>query len=313
MVAYLIRRLVLLLPTMVIPAVIVFILVLLSPGDPASLMLGPDATIEQITALRQQMGLDQPAIIQLGKWFANLLQGNLGDSIFMGVPVSEVIIDHLEVTLLLTGLAMVIAGTLGMVSGVLSAVYRGTWLDQIVMVIAMFGVSIPEFWLALNLIFLFAVTLQWFPVAGYVPLSAGISASLQSLFLPALALGVTQAAFVARMVRSTMLEVIHQDYIRTARAKGLAEKTVVLKHMLKNAMIPTVTVLGLTLAILIGGAITVETVFNLPGIGRLMINAVLRRDYPVIQGIVLFIAFANVIINLVVDLIYLKIDPRIKY
>lgn len=311
--SYIGKRLVQLLPTMLIPALIVFLLVFFSPGDPSSLMLGPDATPEQIEQLSAEMGYDQPAYVQLGKWVKNLLKGDLGHSIFLNQPVTQAISEHLGVTIALTIFAMIIATVIGVSLGILSAIHRGRLLDQVSMGFSIVGVSMPEFWLALNLILLFAVRKQIFPIGGYVPFMENPLESIRTLFLPALSLGLTQAAFIARMVRSSVLEILDQEYVRTAIAKGLPNKTVVLKHVLKNALVPIVTVVGMTFSVLVGGAIAIETVFNLPGIGRLLMNAILRRDYPIIQGVVLYIAFAYIIINLITDVIYVLIDPRIEY
>lgn len=311
--AYILKRLLQLIPTMLIPSVIVFMLIFFSPGDPASLMLGPDATVEQIAELRTRMGYDQPVVVQMGRWFSNLLRGDLGESIFLNQPVTQAIAEHLGVTMALTVFAMLIAASIGVALGVLSAVYRGKALDQAAMIFSVMGVSVPEFWLALNLILIFAVYHQVFPIGGYVPFFEDPLGSIRTLFLPAVSLGVTQAAFIARMVRSSVLEILDQEYVRTAMAKGVRYRKVVMKHVMKNAMVPTVTVVGMTFSVLLGGAIAIEMVFNLPGIGRLLMNAVLRRDYPLIQGIVLFIAVAYIVINLIVDLIYVYIDPRIEY
>ncbi len=311
--AYILKRLLQLIPTMLIPSVMVFMLIFFSPGDPASLMLGPDATMEQIAQLRTQMGYDQPVAVQMGRWFSNLLKGDLGESIFLNQPVGQAIGEHLGVTMALTIFAMVIASSIGVTLGVVSAVNRGKPLDQAAMIFSVFGVSIPEFWLALNLILVFSVYHQIFPIGGYVPFFQDPAGCIKTLFLPAVSLGITQAAFIARMVRSSVLEILDAEYVRTAMAKGLLYRKVVMKHVMKNAMVPTVTVVGMTFSVLLGGAIAIEMVFNLPGIGRLLMNAVLRRDYPLIQGIVLFIAAAYIVINLLVDLIYVYIDPRIEY
>lgn len=311
--AYILKRLLQLIPTMLIPSVMVFMLIFFSPGDPASLMLGPDATMEQIAQLRTQMGYDQPVAVQMGRWFSNLLKGDLGESIFLNQPVAQAIGEHLGVTMALTIFAMVIASSIGVTLGVVSAVNRGKPLDQAAMIFSVFGVSIPEFWLALNLILVFCVYHQIFPIGGYVPFFQDPAGCIKTLFLPAVSLGITQAAFIARMVRSSVLEILDAEYVRTAMAKGLLYRKVVMKHVMKNAMVPTVTVVGMTFSVLLGGAIAIEMVFNLPGIGRLLMNAVLRRDYPLIQGIVLFIAAAYIVINLLVDLIYVYIDPRIEY
>ncbi|MCI9047273.1 MAG: ABC transporter permease [Hungatella sp.] len=311
--AYILKRLLQLIPTMLIPSVMVFMLIFFSPGDPASLMLGPDATMEQIAQLRTQMGYDQPVAVQMARWFSNLLKGDLGESIFLNQPVVQAIGEHLGVTMALTIFAMVIASSIGVTLGVVSAVNRGKPLDQAAMIFSVFGVSIPEFWLALNLILVFSVYHQIFPIGGYVPFFEDPAGCIKTLFLPAVSLGITQAAFIARMVRSSVLEILDAEYVRTAMAKGLLYRKVVMKHVMKNAMVPTVTVVGMTFSVLLGGAIAIEMVFNLPGIGRLLMNAVLRRDYPLIQGIVLFIAAAYIVINLLVDLIYVYIDPRIEY
>lgn len=313
MLAYIGKRFLQLIPTMLIPAVIVFMLIFFSPGDPASMMLGPEATPEQIAELSSRMGYDQPVHVQLGRWFSKLLQGDLGDSIFLDQPVTEAIGEHLETTLMLTLYAMIIATLIGVSLGVLSAVKRGTVIDQAGMVFSVVGVSMPEFWLGLNLILLFSVKWRVLPIGGYVPLAESFVDNLRTLCLPALSLGLTQSAFIARMVRSSMLEVLDQDYIRTARAKGLPYRKVVAKHVLKNVMVPTVTVVGMTFSVLVGGAIAIESVFNLPGIGKLLMNAILRRDYPLIQGIVLYISFAYIIVNLIMDILYVYIDPRIEY
>ena len=311
--AYILKRLLQLIPTMLIPSVMVFMLIFFSPGDPASLMLGPDATMEQIAQLRTQMGYDQPVAVQMARWFSNLLKGDLGESIFLNQPVVQAIGEHLGVTMALTIFGMVIASSIGVTLGVVSAVNRGKPLDQAAMIFSVFGVSIPEFWLALNLILVFSVYHQIFPIGGYVPFFEDPAGCIKTLFLPAVSLGITQAAFIARMVRSSVLEILDAEYVRTAMAKGLLYRKVVMKHVMKNAMVPTVTVVGMTFSVLLGGAIAIEMVFNLPGIGRLLMNAVLRRDYPLIQGIVLFIAAAYIVINLLVDLIYVYIDPRIEY
>ena len=311
--AYILKRLLQLIPTMLIPSVMVFMLIFFSPGDPASLMLGPDATMEQIAQLRTQMGYDQPVAVQMARWFSNLLKGDLGESIFLNQPVVQAIGEHLGVTMALTIFAMVIASSIGVTLGVVSAVNRGKPLDQAAMIFSVFGVSIPEFWLALNLILVFSVYHQIFPIGGYVPFFEDPAGCIKTLFLPAESLGITQAAFIARMVRSSVLEILDAEYVRTAMAKGLLYRKVVMKHVMKNAMVPTVTVVGMTFSVLLGGAIAIEMVFNLPGIGRLLMNAVLRRDYPLIQGIVFFIAAAYIVINLLVDLIYVYIDPRIEY
>jgi peptide/nickel transport system permease protein len=310
---YILQRLLTLLPTLFVPLLLVFILLHLAPGDPASVMLGANATPEQVQALRQEMGLDQPLIVQLVKWLKTLATLDLGESIFLRKPVIDVILERVQPTALLTGYAMVIAVAVGMTAGIVAAVNRNRPLDQAAMGIAMIGVSMPEFWFGLMLILVFAAQLRWFPVAGYIPPSVSLAGCLYTLTLPALSVGLIQAAFIARITRSSMLDVVHEDYVRTAQAKGLPRRTIILKHALRNALVPILTVIGITFAVLMGGAIAVESVFNLPGIGRLLISAVARRDYPLIQGIVLFTSIAFIVINLLVDILYSLVDPRVRY
>jgi peptide/nickel transport system permease protein len=310
---YIAKRLWSLVPVMFVVATLVFFLVHLTPGDPASVILGPDAPQEAIAELRTRLGLDRPLPVQFVRWFGQVLQGDLGESIFLRRPVTQAIVERLEPTMLLAGLATALAVIIGIPTGVLAAVYRNTWLDRLFMSISVFGVSMPNFWLALNLIFLFALTLAVLPVSGYVPLRDDPLLTLRFLLLPAFSLGFPQSALIARMTRGSMLDVLSQDYVKTARAKGLSEQLVIYKHALKNTMITVMTVIGIVLAITLSGSVVVETIFGLPGIGRLIINSVLRRDYPVIQGTVLFIAASYVLVNLLIDLLYVYLDPRIKY
>ncbi|NHN31756.1 ABC transporter permease [Paenibacillus agricola] len=313
MLSFIGKRLIMLLPTLLVPLFLVFFLLRLAPGDPASFMLGIDATPEQVDQLRDKMGLNEPLHIQLIIWLKQLVTMDLGDSIFLKQPVLQVILEHMPTTILLTIFSLIVAIIIGVGSGIISAVFRNKPVDHIAMTGAMVGVSMPEFWFGLMLILVFSVKLQWFPVAGFVPLSEGVFACLRSLTLPAMSLGLIQAAFIARITRSSMLDVIHEDFVRTARAKGLSPRLIVFKHVLRNALIPIITVIGITTAVLMGGAIAIETVFTLPGIGRMLISAVSRRDYPLIQGIVLFVSLMFIVINLVVDIIYTWVDPRIKY
>ncbi len=310
---YLINRIIVLIPVMFVVATVVFFLIHLIPGDPASVLLGPNATPSEIMKIRTQMGLDKPIHVQFVIWLSRIIQGDLGNSLFLGRSVTQAIYERLEPTLVLVVLSSIVAVFIGIPAGVFAAVKPNRWLDKTLMFFALMGVSIPTFWLGLNFIEFFSVLLKWLPVAGYAPLSSGIWESLRYMILPASSLGFNQSALIARICRSCMLEVMQQDYIRTARAKGLMEPWVVLKHALRNVMIPTVTVIGTTFAVLIGGAVVTEIVFNIPGIGLLIINSVLRRDYPVIQGCVLFISAAYVVINLIVDISYVYIDPRVKY
>lgn len=310
---YLLKRMAALIPVLLIVGLIGFTLLNLIPGDPAAVMLGPEASMEDITALRSEMGLDLPVSLRLVRWYIRLFQGDLGDSIFLHRPVLQAIIERLEPTILLTFMALLIAGVLGITMGITAAIKRGTFIDQMVMSLSLLGLSIPSFWLALILIVVFALMLRLFPVAQYSPLAEGWWKTLHHLTLPAFTLGFIQSAFIARMTRSSMLEVLNQDYIRTARAKGLSFSKVILVHALRNAFIPIMTVMGLSLGGLMSGAIVVETVFALPGIGQMVLASIARRDYPMVQGILLFIALVYVFVNFLIDLFYVILDPRIKY
>jgi peptide/nickel transport system permease protein len=310
---YIARRLWSLLPVLFVVATVVFFLMHLTPGDPASVILGADATPEALAELRARLGLDKPLLLQFAHWCGRMLRGDLGESIFLRRPVTQAIAERLEPTFLLAGLATVFAVLIGIPTGVLAAVYHNSWLDRLFMTVAIFGVAMPNFWLGLNLIFLFALTLPLLPVSGYVPLADNPWQTLRFLLLPAFSLGFPQSALIARMTRGSMLDVLSQDYIKTARAKGLHETLVIYKHALKNTMITVLTVVGIVLAITLSGSVVIETVFGLPGIGRLIINSVLRRDYPVIQGAVLFIAAGYVLVNLLIDVLYVYLDPRITY
>jgi len=275
-------------------------------------ILGPDATTERVEELRERLGLNEPWYVQLGKWYGRLAQGDLGTSLFLNQPVLTAIIERAEPTMLLTLLALLVAVSIGVPAGVFSALRRGRMVDALLMLIAILGVSMPSFWLGLNLIYLFGVQAKVLPVAGYQPLSAGLGENLRYLVLPAITLGLAQGALLARMTRSMMLDTLNEDYVRTARAKGLAQTGVVMRHALRNALIPLVTVIGLSFAVLIGGAIITEQVFNIPGVGRLLIQAISRRDYPVVQGVTLVVAGLYVLINLLVDILYGILDPRIR-
>jgi len=313
MLSYLVRRMLLAIPVMFVVAAGVFLLLYLTPGDPVAVILGPDASPQQIAEVREKLGLDQPVMTQVARWFGRLARGDLGQSIYLNRPVLQTIVERAEPTLLLTLLATLFAIVVGLPIGILSATRAGSWLDLGAMLIALGGISMPTFWVGLNLMFVFAVVLGVLPVAGYQPLSRGLWENLRYLILPAVTLGFAQAALLARMSRSMMLEVLREDYVRTARAKGVVEQKVVLIHALRNAMVPLITVMGLTFAILMGGAVITEQVFNIPGIGRLLVQSVLRRDYPVVQGIVLVIAFNYVVINLLVDILYGLFDPRVRH
>jgi peptide/nickel transport system permease protein len=310
---YLLSRLAGMLAVLAIVAVMVFVLTRAASGDPISVLLGDQATADDIARVQKDYGLDKPLPVQFAYWLGEVLHGNLGQSIFLQRPVTQALWERAEPTTLLALMAVAIAALIGIPCGIVSAVYRGRWLDQVVTGAAMLGASIPSFWFGIVLIQLFAVSLGWFPVSGYGAPDAPLAERIHALMLPSLVLGVLNSALIIRFTRASMLDVLGEDYVRTARSKGLGEGTVVLKHALRNALVPVVTVLGLTVALMIGGAVVTETVFGLPGIGNLVVNAVLRRDYPVIQGALLVIAGLYVLVNLLIDLLYLAIDPRVKY
>jgi len=294
-------------------ATLVFFITRLAPGDPAAVMLGEQATAADIAQLRASYGLDKPLPVQFAYWLKELSRGNLGQSIFLQRPVTQALWERAEPTLFLTLFSIAIASLIGVPCGIVSAVWRGRAIDQVFSGFAMLGASIPSFWFGLSLMQVFAVALGWFPVAGYGDPGVPLTDRLHHLVLPAIVLGVVNSALILRFTRASMLDVLGEDHIRTARAKGASEARVILHHALRSALIPVLTVLGLTFALLVGGAIVTETVFGLPGIGNLVVSAVLRRDYPVIQGALLVIAGLYVLINLAIDLLYLVVDPRVTY
>lgn len=313
MVKYVARRLLGMAAVLAIVAVLVFLITRLAPGDPAAVMLGDQATPDDIAHLRAVYGLDKPITTQFVLWVREILHGNLGQSIFLQRPVTQALWERAEPTGLLTLLSLGVAMAIGLPCGIVSAVFRGRWIDQVFTGVAMLGASVPSFWFGLILMQVFAVRLGWLPVAGYGDPGVGLGERLIHLVLPSTVLGVLNSALIIRFTRASMLDVLGDDYIRTARATGLSEWRVILKHALRNALIPVLTVVGLTAALLLGGAVVTETVFGLPGIGNLVVSAVLRRDYPVIQGALLVIAAMYVLVNLTIDLAYLAIDPRVKY
>lgn len=300
------------LAVLAIVAVLVFVLTRAASGDPVSVLLGDQATAEDVERVKKDYGLDKPLPVQFGYWLREVLQGNLGQSIFLQRPVTQALAERAEPTTFLALMAVAIAAAIGIPCGIVSAVFRGRAVDQVFTGVAMLGASIPSFWLGLVLIQMFAVSLGWFPVSGYGAPGAPLTERLHALVLPATVLGLLNSALIIRFTRASMLDVLGEDYVRTARSKGLPESTVVLKHALRNALVPIVTVLGLTVALMIGGAVVTETVFGLPGVGNLVVNAVLRRDYPVIQGALLVIAAIYVVINFSIDLLYAVVDPRVK-
>lgn len=310
--AYIVKRILSLIPVLFIVSVIVFLIIHLTPGDPAAIILGPEASEADKLNLREELGLNLPLIQQYFSWIFGVVKGDLGTSFFMKKPVLTAIFDHLGPTIALAVLAQITAIVVAIPLGIMAANRRGTLADQSFMGATLVGLAVPNFLLGLLLIILFAVNLKWLPVAGYKPLSAGVWEHFKFLIMPAIALGTAQAALIARMTRASMLESLNENYVKTARSKGLRERVVIYKHTLRNAFIPILTVLGQTFGTLIAGAVVTETVFNIPGIGQLIINSVERRDYAVIQGAVLFITFSYVIINLIVDLLYGIIDPRVR-
>jgi peptide/nickel transport system permease protein len=307
------RKLAGMLVVMYIVATMVFFLTRLAPGDPAALMLGDQASLTDIEELRRTYGLDQPIVVQYLLWLKEVVRGNLGQSIFLQRSVLQAISERAEPTFFLALFSILIAAAIGVPAGIISAVWRGWKVDQVVSAGAMLAASIPSFWLGLLFIQFFSVRMGLFPVAGYGPPGAAFTERLYHLLLPASVLGIVNSALITRFTRGSMLDVLSEDYVRTARAKGLSEARVVLRHGLGNALVPIITVVGLTAALLVGGAIVTETVFGLPGIGNLVVSAVLRRDYPVIQGALIVIAGIYVLINLSIDIIYTLVDPRVKY
>jgi peptide/nickel transport system permease protein len=313
MTAYIARRLLSMLPVMAIVALFVFLLLHLAPGDPAAIMAGDNATPDNIAQIRQKLGLDEPIWKQFVVWIASLAQGNLGNSMFWGDPVTTLIAQRAEPTISLAITTIAVAVIIAVFLGVVAAANAGSGIDRLVMGFAVMGFSVPVFVVGYLLIFLFAIELKWLPVQGYTPFAEGVLPWLRNLVLPSVALGLAYVALIARITRATMLDVLSEDYMRTARAKGVASTPLLLKHALKNAAVPIVTVIGIGVALLIGGVVITETVFNIPGIGRLVVDAIARRDYPIIQGVIMVFSGVYVLVNLLVDLSYTFFDPRIRY
>lgn len=313
MARYILKRLLSAVPVLLLVSIAAFVLIQLVPGDAAAIIAGADASNDEVEFVRQQLGLDQPWPQRLKDWLFGLAQGDLGYSYILNRPVTEAIIERLPVTLSLAGLSIVFATVFGVALGVLAAVFHRSWIDAGAMTIALLGVSVPNFWFGLIAILIFAVGLGWFPPGGYVSPAESFTGWLQSMALPALTLGTASMGQISRFSRSVMLEQLSQDYIRTARAKGLGQERVIGRHALKNAMIPVLTVIGISFSLTMAGAIIVESVFSLNGLGRLMLHGIQRRDYPVLQGGMLFIAFSFVILNLLVDILYSWLDPRVRY
>jgi peptide/nickel transport system permease protein len=292
--------------------VVVFGLVHLTPGDPAAVILGDRATPEDIARLRDQLGLNDPLPVQFVHWFGNVLRLDFGESIFLGEPVTQALLDRVQPTALLTLYALSIQVLIGIPAGVLAAVRYNSPVDRALTVMAISGSAIPTFFLGILLILIFAVRLRWLPSGGYVPFGEDPVAHVKGMLMPAFALGFSAAGLLARLVRSSMLDVLREDYVRTAFAKGLPEQLVIVRHALRNALIPALTVIGISLGALLGGAVVTETVFTIPGMGRLVVQSIARRDYPVIQGAIIAIAMTYVLVNLVVDVLYVYVDPRVR-
>jgi peptide/nickel transport system permease protein len=300
-------------PVLIIVSLITFGLMRLIPGDPAAAIAGLTATAEQLEQLRQDLGLNEPFVVQLAKWYGGLLQGDLGRSILMGQDVLEVTMIRLPVTIALSLYALVLTLALGLASGIIAALRQNTLVDQLTMVFSMIGISVPNFFLGLLMILLFAVHLGWLPTGGYISLWDDPVGWLRTSTMPALSLALLQMGLLARITRSTMLEVLRQDYIRTARAKGLPGRLVVVKHALTNALIPITTVVGIIISLSISGAVVTESLFSIPGMGQLLTQAVLNRDYPMVQGGLLLTTVFLVVVNILVDITYALLDPRVRY
>ena len=313
MLRYLTRRIGVFLPTLLAASFLIFVFIRLIPGDPAAIMLGDQATPGEIAALRAAMGLEDSLASQYVRWLSAVVRGDLGDSIFFQVSVLELIADGLETSILLALITMVWIIVLGLPIGMLAAARRGSWLDQGLSGITMFLASVPTFWVGLYLILIFAAMLKWLPSSGYPSIfGEGGIANLRHLLLPSIALAAPNAALIIRLTRASMLEVYHEDYVRTARAKGMHPVRVVVRHIFRNAVLTVVSAIGFTIAALISEAVVTETVFALPGVGRMVVQSILRRDYPVIQGTILMIVLLYLVINLVVDILYAWLDPRVK-
>jgi peptide/nickel transport system permease protein len=313
MAPFVLRRLLMTVPIMAVVALFVFGLLYFAPGDPATMIAGDQATPAQIESIRVALGLDRPFMVRFAVWIVGVLHGDFGRSLFSGQPVASMIAQRLPVTLSLMGLTLAISIAVAVPLGVLAASRQGSWWDRAVSAFAVLGFSLPVFVLGYILAYVFALRLGWFPVQGYAPLSQGFGAYLGHLVLPALTLSSGYVALIARIARSSMLDALSQDYVRTAKAKGLSRRAVLFVHALKNAALPIVSIIGVGVAALIGGAVVTETVFGIPGLGRLVVDALLRRDYPIIQGVVLVSSFAYIVVNLGVDLLYMLLDPRIRY
>ncbi|MDE2200464.1 MAG: ABC transporter permease [Rhodospirillales bacterium] len=313
MLAYALRRILATIPVVLFVAFFVFSLLYLAPGDPAAIIAGDQATPAQIEHIRASLGLDRPFLVRFGEWAWHVLHGDLGTSIFTNLPVTHLIAQRLEPTSSLMVLTLLVSLLLAIPMGVVAAWKNGKWIDRTVMVSAVLGFSTPVFVVGYLLAYIFALWLDWLPVQGYTPISHGLWPWLHNLILPTITLAGVYIALIARITRATMMEVLSQDYVRTAKSKGVDQRGILFVHALKNAAVPIVTIVGIGFASLIGGAVVTESVFAIPGVGRLVVDAILQRDYPVIQGVVLMFSFIYVLVNLIVDLLYTLFDPRIRY
>ncbi|MGE0714427.1 MAG: ABC transporter permease [Alphaproteobacteria bacterium] len=310
---FVLRRLLAAIPVLLLVTLIAASIMQLVPGDPAAIIAGQGASDEQVQQIRTQLGLDRPFLLRLGEWYLGLARGDLGWSLTLNRSVVQAIVERIPVTLALSGIALLLTILVGVPAGILAALRPNSWVDQLVLTLALFGVSVPNFWLSLMLIVVFGVLVDWLPTGGYVPFAENPVEWARSLVLPSLSLALLQIGLLARITRATMLEVLRNDYVRTARAKGLPRRLVVGKHALKNVMIPVVTVIGISFGLLLSGSVVIETVYSIPGMGRLLATAIFSRDYPVIQGGLLVTAATLVLLNLVVDLLYAALDPRVTY
>jgi peptide/nickel transport system permease protein len=313
MLAYIGRRLLATIPVMAVVAVMVFSMLRLTPGDPAAIIAGAAATSQDIVDIRQKLGLDRPIVEQFAIWIGHVLTGDFGESFFFKKQVADLILDRVGPTLALATFTMVWSVLIAVPLGVIAANRQGTWVDRLVMGFSVLGFSVPVFVIGYTLIYVFSIRLNWLPVQGYQPISEGLGGFLQRLILPSLTLSVIYIALIARITRTSILEVLGEDYIRTARAKGLSNRVVLMRHALRNAAVPIITVIGIGIAFLIGGVVVTESVFSIPGLGRLTVDAVLARDYPTVQAVILLFSIVYVLLNLLVDIAYTLLDPRIRY
>ncbi|MCY0150384.1 ABC transporter permease [Hoeflea sp. G2-23] len=312
MIRFVAGRLLSAIPILFVVSLVTFLIIWIVPGDVTAEIAGGDATPAELEAIRQNLGLDRPLLERALAWYGQLLQGDLGHSYLLNRSVSDAVFERLPITLSLAGLSLVIATVIGILLGILAAVRQNTWLDQGAMVTALIGLSVPDFWFGIVMIILFGVFLGWLPTGGYVPITEDFFGWVRSMTLPALTLAFTQMGVIARMTRSSMLDVLNQDFVRTAKAKGMRARTVIFKHALINAMVPIITVVGVITGVLLSGAVVIESVFSLPGVGRLIIGSIQRRDFPIIQGGLLVTAAIFVFVNIIVDVLYVWFDPRVR-